>query len=176
MPMPIPVPVSDFPLAFDALPALKARHYYSEPAAPNIYTLARMYILGDSLRLSLSAFEREPGETSRIDFTLCGKGAPVLRLALTPAGARLFVGENEAPPPTAAFTGGADEQGWYWGADIALPAELLARAGCRLAPGTQFYASLFKTGGQTLGSAFPLASPHTPYDPACFGLFEAVPF
>lgn len=175
--MAIPVPVSAVPLAFDALPALKVRHYYGGPHFPRIYTLARLYIHGGALALSLSAFEREPEEGSRVEFAL-GGGEAVLRLSLTPAGAQLTLDEEALPAPGISTIAGADEQGWYWGGNLTLPADLVARTGCRLAPGAGFAAALFKAhdGRDTLGSAFPLANPRQRWDPGGFGPFEATPF
>lgn len=180
--MAIPLPQSPAPIAFDALPALKVRHYYG--AGPNIYTLARLYALGDCLALSLAAFERDPAEDSAITFALCGQGAPPLRVHAWPDGSLGLSLELEPEEPGAALEGdsigGSDEQGWYWGANLLLPAGLLALAGCRLTPGERFCGGLFKhSWGREeagIGSAFPLRDPANPYDPAGFGQFETIRF
>lgn len=179
--MAIPVPCSDAPIAFDALPALKARHFYGD--GPPIYTLARLYALGDALALSLAAFEREPAEESTITFALCGEGAPPLRVLARPGSVGLsldIIPEEPHPSLDGEPIGGSDEQGWYWGMNFLLPADLLAYAGCKLAPGANFRGGLYKhrwgQEGMAVGSAFPLADPKNPFDPDCFDHFEVISF
>lgn len=180
------VPVSNTPLIFDALPAAKVRYYYGSygcygsPARGNIYTLARMYFLQGSLALSLSAFERDPDEMSRIEFALAGsQDAPLFRIVLTRGGIQSVhpVGATGAVGPSSSFSG-ADEQGWYWGAHLTIPPDILEEAGLVPAPEVEFRAALYKTraGEDAYGSSFQPGDPQNPHHAADFGLFRIVSY
>lgn len=174
------VPVSGTPLVFDALPATKVRHYYGEAALEPIYTLARMYFLKDALALSLSAFERDPDEMSLIEFALAGgPGGNIIRLTLGRDGLRALHPKEAmgSIPPPAAFSG-ADEQGWYWGAQLTLPADMLRGVGLLPGPGVEFRAALFKARADEAGygSSFLSATPRDSQSPGEFPLFRIVSF
>lgn len=178
--MPTPVTKSGTPLVFDALPALKVRHYQGRSACGNIYTLARMYVLEDALALSLCAFEKAPPPESRVGFGIGRPEGPVLELALGPNGVqlRLAPGQESLPPPEAAYFTGQDEQGWYWGANMSLGREVLAKAGVNLAQETAFWANLgkYRSDETAFGCAF-LAPPGAgPFSPAYFGQFQVVEY
>lgn len=175
-----PISKSNTPLVFDALPALKVRHYQGVSARGNIYTLARLYVLGDALALSLCAFEKNPPPESRVGFGIGKQAGPVLVLALSPKTVqlRLTPGEESLPPPEAAYFAGQDEQGWYWGANLNLEPGVLAKAGVDLAREGGFWANLakYRSDETAFGSAF--MAPHVagPFSPAHFGKFQVVEY
>lgn len=197
--MVFPVTLSGAPLEFDTLPALKTRYFShgSDDASRNaaeVYTMARLYVLRDTLHLSLAAFERDPAPGSRLLFALGGQAeaadAPYALVALAPGFARLqlparrpmALGEAEALParelPCERF-GGVDEQGWHWGARLQLPQSLADEAGCRFAQGAGFGGLLLKhSTGQpaAFGASHPVPDADRPLDPAAFGSFEVVTY
>lgn len=178
--LPIPISKSATPLVFDALPALKVRHYVGTPTGGNIYTLARFYLLGEALALSLCVFEKTPPPESRVGFAIAGTKGRVLVLALGPKQVRLQLAPDEEapPPPKAAYFTGQDEQGWYWGANLTLPAEALAKAGAAPAQPTVFAANVakYRTDETAFGTVFPAPLAAGPFQPAYFGAFQAVEY
>lgn len=183
-----PVSRSPVPLEFDTLPALKVRHWYPARQAPRLYTLARCYLLGDTLQLSLAAFERTPPPTSRLSFA-AGAGDTLLLARLGPHSAQLFLcgagAQNalwaDAPGDTLpleapVYFAGADEQGWYWGARLALPQAALAGAGIAGAPA--FPGAVFRHSAAPgpFGASCLLADAAVPLDAACFDTFEIVDY
>lgn len=166
-----PVTQCDVPLVAETLPALKVR-YYSE-MAEDVYTFARMYVLQDSLSVSLYKFERTPPSASRLAFAVAAaEGPKVLFASVGPqqsgfCNVALCDGAGALPPckeavaleaPTPTWFGGVDEQGWYWGAEVVLSAEVLAQAGCILRPGAMYCAAVFcyAEGEEGIGASFPL--------------------
>ncbi len=184
--MPIPVVASELPLAFDALPAFKVRHYHGLPAGGGVYTLARMYACSGQLMLSLCAFERAPAAQSRIGLALCGEEVDcvsLLRLSLSPTGVRLWLEgpqdrHQDLAPPVPEYIAGEDEQGWYWGANLTLRAEALGLAGLNARPGHRFAAALYKTNEdeEAYGVSHRPADPARPFDPREFDCFEIVAY
>ncbi len=148
--MVFPVTISDSPLEFDSLAALKCRVW--QPGAHRVYTMARLYLLNGDLQASFSAFERKPLPGSAILLRVGGQDA-ALHLCLTPEKAALLCG-GAAPLPADVLAqgsavearrfSGVDEQGWYWGAGLTVSGAALARAGIQVAPGVVFAGVLAK--------------------------------
>ncbi|MGD9560587.1 MAG: hypothetical protein AB7V55_08295 [Oscillospiraceae bacterium] len=174
---------SETPLFFDTLPALKARYFAG--GGPHIYTLARFYLLGGTLQLSLSAFERTPAPTSTIALALAGPGGQALLACASPTQAGLAAWPTAAPPPlhalaaealahplAAVFTRGDDEQGWFWESRFALGPAAMAPLALS-AGGAPLGIALFKFGSATdgLGASHPLAGTAQPLSPALFARF-----
>lgn len=169
-----PITTSDTPLEFDALPALKCTCW--QAGSHRVHTLARMYVQGGALQLSLCAFEREPAPESAMGFALAGTGRQVLFAGLDPAVAWLqALPATPCPLPGQAAPAaskplaverfsGVDEQGWYWGARLTLPGDVLAQAGCTAQPGGTFRVGLLKYGTGPLGSSYRPADPEKPLD------------
>ncbi|MDL2293652.1 hypothetical protein LJC60_03375 [Ruminococcaceae bacterium OttesenSCG-928-D13] len=194
--MVFPVTISDIPLELDTLPALKTRYFCHDGSLPardtaRIYTMARLYVQNGVLQLGLSAFERDPAPDSSISFALGGEGQQFALVTLTPEDATLEV--LEKTPPPALFGGreavletpleagrfaGQDEQGWYWGAQMALPKTVLAGCGCPLSPGARFGGALFKYrfGLPAFGASCRMEDNARPLDFASFGTFEATDY
>lgn len=182
---------SGTPLVFDTLPALKTTHFVHDGTLPSrdiasVYTYARLYILRGDLQLSLTAFERGPGAESRVAFAFgCDGGDRLAFAELSPDGAHLtLLPKRPAPglwqppcqgaPLASAPFAGVDEQGWYWGAQLSVPAHLLAGTGCTLAPGDIFGGALFKYRTDTTGVyGSSIAAGATPLEFDSFGRFEA---
>lgn len=179
--MATPVSKSTTPLVFEALPALKVRHYCGKAAFGNIYTFARLYVLGAGLALSLCSFEEHPDRESRVAFCVAGQ-AGVLRLVLNSESAELFYedgeGKEQLPSPERTCFSGQDEQGFYWGANLVLPEEVLLKTGLRLSETQEFCAALIKYRGdeRAFGSAFPVINEEDPFDSAHFGSFRIVSY
>lgn len=169
----VPVTKSDTPLVPDTLPALKVRHYCGGIAPRRqIYSFARLYMLGDALSLSLYGFEREPEDSSRLAFAFCAAASKANCIIVTlapqhvhsnlisgcPLDTPLPLAGQSSPlaAPAAAYFAGVDEQGWYWGASILLPAGLVRECGSALDVGTDFYAAVFKydEGKDGFGASF----------------------
>lgn len=153
-----PVLKATGPLPADTLPAVQVSHYWGR--RPHIYTLARLAVHNEALHLSLLAFERAPQPGSVVAFALAAAqqpgsflflelspGAVSVRLfpasaasqALPPQGGRLL-----ALPAAPGRFGGVDEQGWFWGANLLLPEDLLAHAHIPLGSGQVFWGALYK--------------------------------
>lgn len=178
-----PVSISRVPLVFDALPALKVRHYESGMQPGNVYAFARLYVWQRSLALSLSVFEKDPAGDSRVSFGVCGKEkAAVLVAQLSPASLTLTLhgpaGEEALPPPEVARFSGADEQGWYWGGNCTLPPEALAGAGLDFAADTAFFAGVVKhsTGSEAFGASFRPQPGLAPFDAVQLSPCAVVPY
>lgn len=181
-----PITTSDTPLEFDALPALKCTCW--QTGSHRVHTLARMYVQGGALRLSLCAFEREPAPESAMGFALAGAGRQVLFAGLDPAAAWLLsfpATPSPLPGQTAPAASeslaverfsGVDEQGWYWGARLTLPGQALAQAGCTAQPGSTFRAGLLKYGTGPLGSSYRPADPEKPLDATSLDEFLVVDY
>lgn len=199
-PVTFPVTMSGSPLEFDTLPALKTRRFFGSGSAEartaaRIYTMARLYLLDGALRLSLVAFEREPAPQSRVLFALAGEDTAadgkLALVCLSPGEARLMLADAATPPPLwepfgkavsqplpAEFFAGVDEQGWYWGAQTALPADALQQAGCRPAQGAAFRAALYKfcEGAPAFGTSAMAAKAEHPLDALGFDNFTFVSY
>ena len=181
-----PITTSDTPLEFDALPALKCTCW--QPGSHRVHTLARLYVHGGALRLSLCAFERQPTPESAMGFALAGGGQPVLFVGLDPAAAWLQsfpATPTSLPGPAVPAASGSlvverfsgeDEQGWYWGGRLTLPGDVLAQAGCTTQPGSTFRAGLLKYGTGPLGSSYRPADPEKPLDATGFDEFLVVDY
>ncbi len=187
MPEAFPVSVSRAPLVADTLPALKTAHFVHGEALASrdvakVYTYARLYALGGGLRLSLFAFERQPAPESRVAFAFGGNGGRLALVTLAPGGAELaFLPREPAPslwpqPAGAALEAepfaGVDEQGWYWGAQLALSPKDAAGAGCDFTRPGSFYGALYKyrTDNEAFGCSVRAGQP--PLDFSAFGRFE----
>ncbi len=178
----ISVAKSDLPQAFDALPALKVRHYNGEMKAGKIYTVAQMYVLRESLALRLNVFEKSPANTSAVGFCLASDTDNTLVLRLFPNEVQLqLCGKNkteELKAPAVSYHSGGDEQGFYWGADVQIPPSLLQLVGLALKNDSTFLANLFKLDCEedAFGAAFPVLQDTPPYSPANCGHFKVVNF
>lgn len=165
--MPIPISYSNTPLVLDAISAVKVVHYYGSSAAGNIYAYLRAYVCAGELIFSLTSFEKTPPKTSRVgaafqfapgaNYLFAGIGPEQVECrTVHPARGQDTPGEVLLLPPPARF-GGADEQGFYWGAELRLPAALLqARFGTTLRPGSRFAGNAYKyaVGDAAFGAAF----------------------
>ncbi len=180
--MPIPVTISTTPLVFDSLPALKTRYYYGDWPYGGIYTLGRMYILGGDLHVSLSAFEKDPAPESCVCLGLCAEGPAAVFAKTSPAALMVSVREGDnilsthnVPPR---FFRSADEQGWSWGAEFVLDAQLLQRAGIVFANNPTFRAALYKytAGCPAYGVSNRLLDEKNPFSIVNFETCEAVTY
>lgn len=171
----IPVSMSEQPLVFDALPAMKVRHYTGRAALGNIYTFARLYACRQSLALSLCVFEEKPDDASMVGFALRGEEeGRYLQAGLSPAGLSLSLWEQGACTPLEApevsrFAGN-DEQGWSWGGNFTLPAQALARAGVTLGSGGRFWAAVvkYRSDEAAFGCSYRPQEDEKPFNPARF--------
>lgn len=159
---------SESPLFFDTLPALKTRW---GSGGDVLYCLARFYQDASAFHLSLSAFERDPAPESRLALALAAQDGRGLLAQLSPREARLIPFGPQAPLNLFAEAGtatpakhfaGDDEQGWYWGAQLAIGRDVLEAAGIgfdepvgialfKHAGGPGFSASCALHGGQAPG-------------------------
>ena len=172
--MPFPIVQSNVPLVFDTLPDLKVRYFRAHGPQDNIYTYAQMYAMPQGLALGLRAFEQTPGADSQIVFALGQPQGSVLRFCLAPGEAALdlLAGGDVRPlslPEVVRFAG-EDEHGWYWGAQLVLPAEDLLSACCTLQAGSAFGIAVLKAraGIGILGASFRLPAGGEPLQPALF--------
>lgn len=176
--MAIPVTISDEPLVYDTLPALKVRYYKGGDGRSGIYTFGRFYFLKDALALCLNVFEQAPDEKSRAEFALGAGTDDYLRLRVWRDSAELALcgpaGEQVLEAPAPEYIAGGDEQGWYWGAKLLLGAPLLAKAGLSVQPGAAFRAAVCKArdGEEAFGASFDARE--TPGEPERFTSFVAV--
>lgn len=188
--MELPVAMSDTPLAFEALPALKVTCFCpaepgaEQPATPplEVYTQARLYVLQRALQLELTVFEREPMPASRVAFVLGGPADGFLLLELSPQvlglhyctkHANLWALPEENTALVPARFAGEDEQGWYWGARLHLEQATLAGIGCRLVPAARFAGGIlrYRSTAGGFGASYPVPAGANPLDPACFNRF-----
>ena len=180
--MPTPVTLSQTPLFFDALPAVKVRHYYGNWPQGGIYTFARMYICEDALHTSLSAFEKEPPADSLVGFGVSVAGAASLFAELSPDTLSLVLHSGDSSeqlePPLPQFFHTRDEQGHSWGAQFTFSPEVLAAADITLAEGVTFCAGLYKYRRcqDAFGAANIPADLAHPFAPSNWGAFLAVPY
>lgn len=171
---------SNTPLVADALPALKVQHYTGQPAQGNIYTFARFYFFQNGLDITLHVFEKEPSPSSRARFVFGPLQGPLLSWEAGPQTSLLtLVSGSQAsplPPLDSSFFTGQDEQGWYWGRHLFLPAESLSLLGSPLDNGQEFCAAVFKTqlNETAYGSSFQTSQPKPWLTPSQFGRFTAV--
>lgn len=178
--MALPLSISNTPLVFDALPAIKVNQYRGKSQSHNIYTYARMYILQDALAFSLYCFERTPPPQSRASLVLGRDADALLDYSLSPTEANLLLrlpnGTSSIyPPPEPSYFSGEDEQGWFWGAKAILPPDLLAMVGCHLHPGDEFRAAVLKTrtDEDAFGASFGPLVANDPYVFQQFSRFTA---
>lgn len=172
---------SQTPLIFDALPALKVAHYAQGEQLPKIYSYARFYFKKEQLALELYAFEKQPAPTSCIGFAL--QGPPVLLVEARPGECRFYKVEQgsktqlevEASPY---FLAGQDEQGWYWGASMVLPASFISLCKCNFAKESGFAAGVFKysTERDGFGASAPIQNPGNMLDEGNFSHCKVVEF
>ena len=180
--MPTPVTISQTPLFFDALPAVKVRHYYGDWPQGGIYTFARMYICAGALHVSLSAFEKEPDADSLVGFGVSSAGGSSLFAALSPCALALTLqrGELSEPltPPQPQYFRTQDEQGYSWGAQFAFSPQVLAMANVKCTKDSLFFAGVYKyrRGQNAWGAAEIPRDPAQPFAPCNWGTFQAVPY
>ncbi len=173
---------SDTPQAFDALPALKVKHFARCEQQENLYTQAQMYALNNTLMLNLSAFEKNPMPSSALGFCVSGREDCALVLQLFSNSAQLLFytqsSQETLQTPILQRHSGEDEQGWYWGASLCFSAKHLQRVGITCALGSEFYANLFKEDvlRQNYGSAFPVPQKQALWSPLYAGQFQIVDF
>ncbi|MDL2324844.1 hypothetical protein LJC61_06830 [Ruminococcaceae bacterium OttesenSCG-928-A16] len=175
---------SKTPLVFDAIPAIKVQHY-AKNGLP-VYTYARLYALNHDLAVNLCAFERQPAEGSLVGLWLLGTKGRHLAVALGPQTASLTLLQADAPPqalpaPSPARFAGVDEQGWYWGANSVIGADILQQVGIKLAVGRQFNAAVYKswqpaTAGGAFGASAPLTQNGTECPPQNWPPFTVVAY
>lgn len=182
---------SSTPLAFDALGAVKTTHY--APGALPVYTQGRIYLLNGCVQLELCAFEREPAAESRIAFAFGGARAGFLLARLGPkGGATLELCPPGAPPVLwqaaqnpiqngvagQAPIAGQDEQGWFWGARLAIDAAPQKLAEFLPDENTLFRGALYKyvEGEGVQGASFAPKSWQAPLEYDAFPAFEAVSY
>lgn len=189
--MAFPVSSSSTALVFDTLPSLKARYWYLPQPAPKLYAMARCYVLNGALRLSLVSFERTPPVGSRLAFAAGGSDGRLLLARMGPQSSALFLCDAadrpglwadvpgvERPMAQPERIAGVDEQGWYWGVQLTLPAQAVAEAGIRAVPGAAFRGAVFKHDALpgAYGASFRPLMPDILLDPAQFDLFEIVDY
>ena len=169
------------PLFFDALPALKVRHYTKEGSAANIYSYARFYLLNGQLALNLYAFEKEPPATSCIGFAIHGETS--LLIEARPQECFFYTLDGTAKTSIAteaqpSFFAGQDEQGWYWGVSLVLPSSLLSLCGGSFLPGNSFPVAVLKyaSQGNDFGCSAPIKNPSFMLDFNNFSLCDIVSY
>lgn len=188
--MTIPISYSETPLVLDAISAVKVTHYYGNSALGNIYAYLRAYVCAGELIFSLTSFEKTPPATSRLGAAFqFVPGADFLFVSIGPKQAECHLvhpaAVGQAAPdklldlPAPAWFGGSDEQGFYWGAELHLPAAMLqTQFAATLCPGWQFTGNVYKyaLGDAAFGAAF--ACPHASGLPDCqsFGNFVVVDY
>lgn len=159
------------PPVFDALPAVKVRHYHGQ--GPKVYTQGRCFLLDGALHLALSVFERTPPAGSRVAFVMHSgqqcvaavagpKGAVAgVLLAAQPTGLQQLESLPGMNAIEAGRMAGQDEQGWYWETRLVLPKAMLEQAGFTMAPAGGLAAALLKygAGAEDFGSSCPSAQP-----------------
>lgn len=125
----------------ETLPAWKITHFSGEPARGRVYAYLRCYVREGALPFGITVFDRAPRPTARFGFAVsldagprdtgaqrylffsCAKqreGA----LWLYRAGDACDTPVRQLTPPALRQLAGGDEQGFYWGAEGVLPAEL----------------------------------------------------
>ncbi len=159
-------------LELDALPALTARYYRGRPA---LYTQARVYAAPQGLHVGLWVFQRQPQPLAHACFAVAG-AAGLVCAQITPSAAGLhelplsaapFPGdENGMPPEETRFFAGEDEQGWYWGGSLLVPAAVLARAGAQCQPGNVLCCAVYVWQAGMAGASCALGANSTPLQPA----------
>lgn len=172
---------SETPLFFDALPALKVRYYKEAEGTPNIYSYARFFLLKGQLALSLYSFEKQPASTSCIAFAI--QGPPHLLVEARPEECCFYKIENETKTSLPlevqpSFFAGQDEQGWYWGTNMVLPASFLSLCGKTFAPENSFAAAVLKYNTQQdgFGCSYPVQNPNNMLDFNNFTLCNIVSY
>lgn len=188
--MPSPISYSETPLVLDAISAVKVLHYYGYRAEGNIYAYLRAYVCAGELIFSLTGFEKTPPEHSRLGAAFqFAPGADYLFAELGPNQATCCVvhpaaagPDKKGPPvvlPAPARFGGADEQGFYWGAALRLPTALLqTQFGTVLRPGSRFTGNAYKyaVGDAAFGAAFACKQQVALPDCESFGEFVVVDY
>ena len=164
--MNIPVTFSEQPLHFDVMQAVKVRYYWGDERCPPLYAYGRMYVHAGTLCASLTVFQKQPEEQNCIALAV-SNGKKILFYTLSPFSGRLFLcpSGSQLPPDSSSTLlsaseplrfAGDDEQGWYWGAQIEISPEMLAKAGLSLILGSDFKAAVFYYRTDTVfgGSSF----------------------
>ncbi|MFV0353469.1 MAG: hypothetical protein ACK5JF_14380 [Oscillospiraceae bacterium] len=163
--MGIPVTASSTPLVFETLPAIKVTNYSFAKILTNLYTYARFYVHNGSLVVGVYGFKESPDEQDRISLVV-GQKNRYLLLSISPRQASLVLADDAAtlqtqtgvqlPAPSLSPFAGTDEQGWFWGAEAILSADVLQQAGLVLTPGAQFGAAVFyhRSNQEEFGTSF----------------------
>lgn len=167
-----PVTASNVPLVFETLPAVKVTNYSFAKILTNLYTYARFYVYNGSLVVGVYGFKESPDEQDRISLVV-GQKSNYLLFSISPKQSSLVLANEtttlhtqtgvQLPAPALSFFAGTDEQGWFWGAETTLTAEVLQQAGLVLTTGAQFDAAVFyhRTTQEGFGTSFDY-NPHLP--------------
>lgn len=188
--MPNPISYSKTLLVLDAISAVKVLHYYGNSARGDIYAYLRAYVCAGDLVFSLTGFEKTPPEQSRLGAAFqFAPGADYLFAELGPKQAACCAvhpatagPDKKGPPvvlPAPARFGGSDEQGFYWGAELRLPAALLqTQFDTVLCPGSRFTGNAYKyeVGDAAFGAAFACPQAKVLPDWQSFGEFVVVDY
>ncbi|MDD3429582.1 MAG: hypothetical protein PHG02_06225 [Oscillospiraceae bacterium] len=185
--MSILVSHSQTPLLPDTLPAVKMTEFFGSAKSGPVYSYLKLHECNGSIHLCLMAFEETPAPQSRLGAAFCFDNTQPGKFIFFSANAMenfsLLLYNNTANPLALPASGsifsGRDEQGFYWGVETILSADLLAQHfGSAPKVKSVFGGNAFKynTTEAAFGSAFAVPLGNTV--PTCkgFGTFTVVPY